>query len=421
LTEPPSENGGFALARSAAIVIGATAVAGVGFWLFVARPSPQASASLQPIAAPRARALPAIPTDADSAPARPIATAAPLVPSSDGARPSSIAPSAAPLPLEDLVARVSPAVVLIETTGGRGTGFFVRPDTIITNAHVTGSDVSVRVRRSSGDILNARVDAVAQDVDLAVLRLAGAPADQATVSLGSAARIRIGEEVMAIGSAMGVFQNTVTRGIVSGIRQAGAVTLVQTDAAINPGNSGGPLIDRNGDVIGITTMGLRSAQGISFAVAVDHAEELLAGKHASTTSATPLASLNQTLTSRQGPSDVDVARAQATRSFEQMVAQLARRADALDDAWRSFRGACYEGRIVGAFDREWFALWDGRAMQGAVSPSCGNAFADLKQRASAIHQGVAAADEGARQADIFPGTRRDILHKYRLDYVGWDR
>ena len=66
---------------------------------------------------------------------------------------------------------------------------------------------------------------------------------------------------MAIGSALGVLQNTVTRGIVSGVRQAGSVTLIQTDAAINPGNSGGPLVDRAGNVIGINTMGVAASAG----------------------------------------------------------------------------------------------------------------------------------------------------------------
>jgi putative serine protease PepD len=325
------------------------------------------------------------------------------------------------LSLEDLVARVSPAVVLIETPHGRGTGFFVRADTILTNAHVTGSDLSVRVRRSSGDPLTARVDTIAQDLDLAVVKVPTPLAGQMTLPLGSATRIRIGEEVMAIGSALGVLQNTVTRGIVSGVRQAGAITLVQTDAAINPGNSGGPLVDRRGDVIGITTMGMASAQGISFAVAVDHARELLSGRHTSTTSSTPLSSLNEALTGRAAPSDTDVQREQATRAYDQAVAQLARQADGLDRFWRNFRSSCYEGAIAGSFDREWFALWEPRAMQGAVSPGCGGTFADLKQQAGAVRQAIESLDEAAREAGVYPGTRRDVLRKYRLDYAGWER
>jgi hypothetical protein len=325
------------------------------------------------------------------------------------------------LSLEDLVARVSPAVVVVETSVGRGTGFFVRPDTIVTNAHVAGSDLTVRIRRAAGDTSTARVETVARDLDLAILKLSNAQPDQPTVSLGTARGIRSGEEVVAIGSALGVLQNTVTRGIVSGVRQAGAVTLIQTDAAINPGNSGGPLMDRDGKVIGINTMGVASAHGISFAVAVDHAQDLLSGQHASTTTATPALSLNQTLGSRASGSDTDATRDQAARAYEQTITQLARRADALDNYWRRFRSSCYQGPISGTFDREWFAIFDPRAMQGVVVNGCGSAFADAQQQANNVREGVVSAEEAARRADVYPGARRDILRKYRLDYAGWQR
>ena len=323
--------------------------------------------------------------------------------------------------LEDLVARVSPAVVVVETSAGRGSGFFVRYDTIITNAHVTGSDTTVRIRRAAGDASTARVESVARDVDLAILKVSNAQSDQPTVSLGTVAGIRTGQEVVAIGSALGVFQNTVTRGIVSGVRQAGGVTLIQTDAAINPGNSGGPLVDRHGDVIGVNTMGVISAQGISFAVAADHVQDILGGQHRSTTTATPASSLNQTLGSRASGSDTDAAREQAARAYEQTIAQLAKRADALDDYWRRFRTSCYRGPIVGTFDREWFAFFEPRAMQGSVANGCGSAFSDTQQQANAVRDGVARAEEAARRGDVYPGARRDILRKYRLDYAGWQR
>ena len=75
-----------------------------------------------------------------------------------------------------------------------------------------------------------------------------------------AARSGPGQEIIVIGSALGTLQNSVSRGIVSGLRASGGATLVQTDAAANPGNSGGPMLDRNGTVIGITTMGYRIAR-----------------------------------------------------------------------------------------------------------------------------------------------------------------
>src|SRR3989442_9613511 len=103
-------------------------------------------------------------------------------------------------------------------------------------------------------------------------------ADLARLALGSAPRVGTGQEAIALGPPLGVFQNTVTRGIVSAVRQMGAVTLVQTDAAINPGNSGGPLLDRAGEGIGITSLNIPSHQGVGFAIAIDHAKSLLDGK-----------------------------------------------------------------------------------------------------------------------------------------------
>jgi Trypsin-like peptidase domain len=329
------------------------------------------------------------------------------------------APAPAEVPLEDLVARVAPAVVAIETSAGRGSGFFVQPDTIITNAHVAGSDVTVRVYRMSGDPITARVERVATDLDLAVLRLPAPLPNQPIIALGEVSRVRSGEDVVAIGSALGVLQNSVTRGIVSAVRRSGTVTLIQTDAAINPGNSGGPLMDRAGIVIGINTMTARSAQGISFAVAVDHARELMTGQHVATTASTPLSTMNETLT---GSSGVERSRDQAVKEYEQVLVKLARRADDLDDYWRRFRKQCYEGRIVTAgFDHEWFALFDPRAMQGAVTPGCGQSFNEARNEASTVKNTLDAAEDAARRADIFPGTRRELRHKYHLEYPGWDR
>ena len=94
----------------------------------------------------------------------------------------------------------------------------------------------------------------------------------------------------------------------------------------------------------------------------------------------------------------------------------------MDDYWARFRKACYEGRVVSAgLDHEWFALFDDRAMQGAVAPGCGPTFADVRKRATDLRDAVIAADEAARQAGIYPGVRRDTRRKYRLDYPGFDR
>ena len=333
--------------------------------------------------------------------------------------------SGAPAPppaLEDVISRAMPAVVRVEAGGGYGTGFFVTPDTILTNVHVVQGNVSVMIRRPDGTNEAARVDATAPELDIAVVRVGRADPNQATLQMGSAMRARAGQEVVALGTPLGL-QNTVTRGIVSAVRQVGAVTLVQTDAAINPGNSGGPLLDRSGEVIGITTMGMRSsvAQGLSFAVAIDHASALLSGKRPAAASSTPIANLNDAMKAPRTTSDSDAVRMQATRGYEQGLQQISRQAASLDDYWRSFVRACYEGRVAGAFDHDWFAVFEPRAMPGAVSPGCGPNFAQIKTRAEAIRDELMALDEAARRADVYPGTRRELRQRYRLDYSGWDR
>jgi S1-C subfamily serine protease len=323
--------------------------------------------------------------------------------------------------LEDLITRVMPAVVRVEAPSGSGTGFFVKADTILTNVHVVTDNTSVIVRRANGTTVPARVESTTPEWDIAILRIDRAPADQPTVTLGSGVRARAGQEVIAVGSPLGL-QNTVTRGIVSAVRQIGEVTLVQTDAAINPGNSGGPLVDRSGQVIGITTMGVRSAvaQGLSFAVAIDHAVDLLRGHRPPRGTATPISSFNDAM-SATGTADPDAVRERGRQVFAAAITQLAREADALDGRWRSFMHSCYEGRITGSFDHEWFALWEPHAMEGAVAPSCTTYLSDIRRTASGIHDELAAAEEAARRADVYPGARREALRRGRLDYAGWNK
>jgi len=176
--------------------------------------------------------------------------------------------------LEDLVTRLSPAVVLIQSSAGRGSGFFVAPDTILTNVHVVGSDSSLTIRRADGSTTTARVDASAPAFDIAVLRVSNPNADQATIRMGSVATTRVGEDVIAIGTPLGFLQNTVSRGIVSALREADGSTLIQTDAAINPGNSGGPLVNMAGEVIGINTAIVAGGSGIGFAIPSNMAKKI---------------------------------------------------------------------------------------------------------------------------------------------------
>jgi len=334
----------------------------------------------------------------------------------EAAGPSELdAPS--PASLEDLVGRASPAVVTVETPSGRGSGFFVSPDTIVTNVHVVTSSSSVSIRRSDGSTTIARVDVQSAPFDIAVLRVSSPIADQPTLPMGSAANARVGQEVVAIGTPLGFLQNTVSRGIVSALRDVDGATMIQTDAAINPGNSGGPLLDRTGRVIGVIKSGYNGRNGLSFAVAIDHVRSILDGKAAAPAPTAGTSAYRAISPAVASPTDQR--RDDAGKVFDQTIAQLSRRADVLDARWRSFRKNCYEGRIAGSFDREWYALWDQRAMQGAVAPSCGAYFGEFRQMADAIRDAVIAADEAARRADVYPGTRRDVLRHWRLD--GWSK
>jgi S1-C subfamily serine protease len=331
---------------------------------------------------------------------------------------SGIAP--APPSLEDVLSGVMTAVVLVEASGSRGTGFFVAPDTLLTNVHVVGRNSTVTIRRMSGDSMPARVESTASEVDVAVLKIFGGSKEQRSLTLGSTADARIGQEVFAIGSALGMLENTLTRGIVSGVRQTNTATLVQTDAAVNPGNSGGPLIDRTGKVLGIITMGFTERQGLNFAVGIDHARALLDGSRRPQTVRPPTAPEMRSLSPALA-SDTERTRGEGQRLYEQAMVQLARRADGLDGAWADFRKSCVGSRLSGSFDREWFTLFDGRSFQGVMPPGCGSWLADFRRHADVVREAVIAAEEAARRADVYPGTRREIRRRHRLDYAGWDR
>ena len=188
--------------------------------------------------------------------------------------------------LADLIADIQAGVVQIDTGSASGSGFIVDVDgLIVTNAHVVGNAARVSVwltngRRYDGDVLER--DATA---DLALVRIDGGGRFEA-IAVGNPDSVRVGDEVLALGFPLAdTIGNslTVTRGIISSIRKTGGVDLWQTDAAINPGNSGGPLVNRSGEVIGVSTSRIeetdsgRPVQSIGFAVSVIELERRLGG------------------------------------------------------------------------------------------------------------------------------------------------
>jgi hypothetical protein len=241
---------------------------------------------------------------------------------------------------------------------------------------------------------------------------------QPVLRLGSASTARVGQEVIAIGSALGVLQNTVTRGIVSAVRQAGPVTLIQTDAAINPGNSGGPLIDRTGQVIGINSMAVASrvGQGLGFAVAIDHAMQLLNGQSPMTTS-TPMSGLNQLM---GAPSEGDQQRERGAQAYAKVLEWAARNGDQLDNYWNRYSSTCLAGATP-AGSRAWFAVYEPNGVRISTTSSynCSGWLDTITNQADQIKTEVTRATEQARQNGVYPGTMRDLRRKYRMDWAGW--
>jgi S1-C subfamily serine protease len=336
---------------------------------------------------------------------------------------ASATPSAAAArPLEDVIAGALPAVAAIQAGSARGTGFFVRPDTVLTNAHVVSGLSSVQLQVGTAK-LSARVVSVSTASDLAILQVYNANPSQATLPLASVQGARVGQEVIAIGSALGVLSNTVTRGIVSALRRSGDITLVQTDAAINPGNSGGPLIDRRGQVIGINT--LKAAQGaesIGFAVAADHATALLTGGSSSAAAALSPANSLDTMLRQDGTADADRVRTQGEQSYLRALGAAVQRADQLDAYWGRYASACVSAAVK-AGDRPWLAALEPNGVRLSMNTAlnCRDWLETVATTARTIDQEMRVANEQARRAGVFPGVLRDTRRRQRLDWPGWDR
>ena len=189
---------------------------------------------------------------------------------------------------------VSPAVVRITVTGRSDTGNFgVIPPTgvgsgvifdsngwILTNHHVVEGGEKFDVELKDGRILEGSVYGIDTLTDLAIVKVNAT--DLPTAAIGESDALKVGQLVIAIGSPLGTYSNSVTSGIVSA-KGRSIVTengeslsnLIQTDAAINPGNSGGPLLDAGGNVIGINTAIAQNSNGIGFAIPIDIARPIM--------------------------------------------------------------------------------------------------------------------------------------------------
>jgi S1-C subfamily serine protease len=202
----------------------------------------------------------------------------------------------------DIVEAVSGAVVTVinkqhfqgfNTDGtelepaGTGTGFVISEDGyIVTNNHVVDGSEALEVILADGERVDATLIGFDEFTDLAVVKVDRQM--ETVVEFGDSGALRPGEEVVAIGSALGDFTNTVTQGVISALgrtlRGGGGPNLenmIQHDAAINPGNSGGPLFTMNGQVVGVNTAVVRqaapgiSAEGLGFAIPSSTVQEIV--------------------------------------------------------------------------------------------------------------------------------------------------
>ena len=230
-------------------------------------------------------------------PLEPAASGAPAAPAAvavSGAVNATSAPD-----LTTVVASVRDSVVTITSEGFSSRGFSQIPSTgvgsgvvltadgyILTNKHVVAGSQSLTVELSDGRQFPATIVKQSDDKDLALIKIDATGLHPATI--GDLSALQVGQTVIAIGSPLGTFTETVTKGILSATGRTITVRdeqtgqpdtltgLLQTDAAINPGNSGGPLLDANGRVIGINTAVSTDAEGLGFAIPIEDAASLIA-------------------------------------------------------------------------------------------------------------------------------------------------
>ena len=168
-----------------------------------------------------------------------------------------------------------------EQTVGAGSGFIISSDGyILTNKHVVSdSNAQYTVLLASGAQKTATVVYRDPNNDMAIVKISGS--GYPTIPLGDSGLLSAGQSVVAIGNALGQFQNTVSVGVISGLNRTIQATdqmtgqeetlsgIIQTDAAINPGNSGGPLLDLNGEAIGINVATAEGGNSIGFALPIN--------------------------------------------------------------------------------------------------------------------------------------------------------
>lgn len=164
--------------------------------------------------------------------------------------------------------KIRDAVVTVAVANRTGTGFLVNSDgNLLTNKHVIGDAKAVTVKLRNGDQLTAQVVKSAADRDICLLKVDRQHLP--TVQFAASAQVKQGDNVAAIGAPFGL-EGSLTRGVVSATdRDIKGQKFIQIDAALNQGNSGGPVINEDGQIIGMATKAAKEAQSVGFAIPSD--------------------------------------------------------------------------------------------------------------------------------------------------------
>jgi hypothetical protein len=159
--------------------------------------------------------------------------------------------------------------VVIETDKGLASGFVIKPDgTIVTNHHVVADATAMVVKLASGEVYR-KVYLLSSDPidDLAFIKIEAV--DLPTIPLGNSNDVQVGEEVLLVGAPQGLEQ-TVSNGLISGIRLDDGVRVLQTSAAASPGSSGGPLLNRNGEAVGVMSFKVVNGENLNFTIPINY-------------------------------------------------------------------------------------------------------------------------------------------------------
>ncbi|MFC1738000.1 S1C family serine protease [Planctomycetota bacterium] len=194
--------------------------------------------------------------------------------------------------IAECVERFAEAVVMVSSSAGTGSGFFINEDGfLITNYHVIEKETNIEVtlfQKAEGGFekkkfKKVKIEAFNPFVDLALLKVEELSGIEVTYAyLGDISEISVGEKVFAIGNPLGL-ERTVTNGLISTTNRAfQGLIYLQTNADINPGNSGGPLFNLAGEVVGVTNMGYIFYGGLGFAIPVNYVKDFIENRDAFT-------------------------------------------------------------------------------------------------------------------------------------------